>query len=170
MYALTLNPLRRDPHLAESILHGLKLTLGVMFEDPFGVRDVIVAIRELLDNILTHADWNQAPAPSLSVRYRVHGDVPQLCISSTNVSKDIDEATRALLLINDYIADKSSSVPERLLTARLTESASIRTSGGIGLLQVAASPRCHLGIRLDGALFHVRVDVDVPELRPAPTV
>ena len=170
MYALTLNPLRRHPDLAESIVYGLKLTLGVMFEEPFGVRDVIVAIRELLDNMLAHADWDQTPAPSLCVRYRVHNDVPQLCISSTNVTKDIDEATRALLLINDYIADKSSPVPERRLTARLTESASIATSGGIGLLQVAASSRCHLEICLDGALFHVRVDVDVPELTPAPTV
>lgn len=170
MYGLTLNPLRRDPRLAESIVYGLKLTLGVMFEDPFRIRDVIVAVRELLDNILTHADWDQTPAPSLSVRYRVHENVPRLCIASTNVPKDIDEATRAVRLISECVADKSSSAPERTLTAHLTESASIRTSGCIGLLQVAASPRCDLEIRLDGALFHVRVDVDVPELRPAPTV
>jgi hypothetical protein len=170
MYALTLNPLRRDPHLPESILYGLKLTLGVMFEDPFHIRDVIIAIRELLDNMLAHADWDQTPAPSLSVRYRVHNDLPQLCISSTNVPKDIDEATRAARRINESIADTSSATLRRTLTAHLTESGSIRTSGGIGLLQVAASPRSHLELRLDGALFHVWVDVDVPELRPAPTV
>jgi len=141
-----------------------------MFEDPFRVREVIVAIRELLDNMLAHADWDQTPAPSLSIRYRVHNDLPQLCIASTNVPKDIDEATRATLLINECIPHTSCAALERSLTAHLTESASIRTSGGIGLLQVAASPRCDLEIRLDGALFHVRVDVDVPELRPAPTV
>jgi hypothetical protein len=101
MYALTLNPLRRDPHLVESTLYGLKLTLGAMFEDPFRVRDVIIAIRELPDNILTHADWDQTPAPSLCVRYCVHDNLPQLCISSTNATKDIDEATRALLAHRD---------------------------------------------------------------------
>jgi hypothetical protein len=170
MYALTLNPLRRDPRLAESIVYGLKLTLGVMFEDPFRIRDVIVAVRELLDNILTHADWDQPPDPSLFVRYRIHENVPQLCISSTNVAKDVEEATRAVVLLNEYIADTSSAALDRTLTAHLTESASTRTNGGIGLLQVASSPRCHLEIRLDGAVFHVRVDVDVPELRPAPTV
>jgi hypothetical protein len=168
MYALTLNPLRRDPHLVESILYGLKLTLGVMFEDPFRVRDVIVAIRELLDNILTHADWDQTPAPSLFVRYRVHNDLPQLCISSTNVTKDVDAATRAVVLINECIADSAFPAPDQWLTARLTESASIRTSGGIGLLQVASSPRCHLEVRLEDSSFHVRVEVDVPELKPAP--
>jgi len=170
MYALTLNPLRRDPHLVESIVYGLKSTLGVMFEHPVRVRHVIVAIRELLDNILTHADWDQTPAPALFVRYRVRNDVPQLCISSINVIKDIDEAARAVRLINESITDSSSAALDRRLTAHLTESASIRTSGGIGLLQVASWPGCHLEIRLDGALFHVRVDVDVPELRPAPKV
>ena len=49
--------------------------------------------------------------------------------------------------------------------AKMLESAGVRSSGGIGLLQVASSPRCHLEVRLEGALFHVRVDVDVPELR-----
>jgi hypothetical protein len=119
MYALTLNPLRRDPHLVESILYGLKLTLGAMFEDPFRVRDVIVAIRELLDNILTHADWDQTPAPSLCVRYRVHNDLPQLCISSTNVTKDIDAATRAVVLFNQSIANNAFPAPEHRLTSHL---------------------------------------------------
>jgi hypothetical protein len=169
-YSLTLNPLRRDPHLAESIVYGLKLTLGVMFEDPVGVRDVIVAIRELLDNILTHADWDQTPAPSLFVRYRVHKDVAQLCISSTNVAKDIADAERALGLIREYMCNPSSTAASLELTAQLLESAGIRSSGGIGLLQVASSPSCHLEVRLEGALFHVRVDVDVPALKSAPNV
>ena len=115
MYALTFKPLRRDPDLAESIVYGLTVTLGVMFEDPFRVRDVIVAIRELLDNILSHADWDQTPAPSLSVRYHVHNDLPRLCISSTNVTKNIDEATRAVYMINETIADKSSPALSRAM-------------------------------------------------------
>lgn len=168
MYDLLLKPLRFDPELTESIIYGLKWTLGAMFEDPFPVRDVIVAVREVVDNILTHADWDQSPAPSLFVRYRVHKRLPQLCVSSTNVVKDIDEAERALGFINEYASNKSSPALYRELTAHLIESASIKTNGGIGLLQVASSPRCHLEVRLEGALFHVRVDVDVPELKAAP--
>jgi hypothetical protein len=168
MYDLLLKPLRFDPELTESIIYGLKWSLGAMFEDPFPVRDVIVAVREVVDNILTHADWDQSPAPSLFVRYRVRRRLPQLCVSSTNVVKDIDETERALRFINEYASNKSSPALYRELTAHLIESASIKTNGGIGLLQVASSPRCHLEVRLEGALFHVRVDVDVPELKAAP--
>ena len=71
MYDLLLQPLRYDPELTESVIFGLKWTLSAMFDDPFPVRDVIVAAREVVDNILTHADWEGDPAPSLFVRYRV---------------------------------------------------------------------------------------------------
>jgi hypothetical protein len=84
------------------------------------------------------------------------------------VVKDIDETERALRFINEYASNKSSPALSRELTAHLIESASIKANGGIGLLQVASSPRCHLEVRLEGALFHVRVDVDVPELKAAP--
>lgn len=168
MYDLLLKPLRFDPELTESVIYGLKWTLGAMFEDPFPVRDVIVTVREVVDNILTHADWDQPPAPSLFVRYRIHRGLPQLCISTTNAVKDLEEAQRALRFIKEYIANKSSPVLYRELTAHLVESASIQTNGGIGLLQVASSPRCNLEVRLEDALFHVRVDVDVPELKAAP--
>ena len=168
MYDLLLKPLRFDPELTESVIFGLKWTLGAMFEDPFPVRDVIVAVREIVDNIVTHADWDQAPAPSLFVRYRVQKSLPQLRVSSTNVVKDVDEAERALRFINEYISNRSSPALYRELTAHLIESASIETNGGIGLLQVASSPRCHLEVRLDGALLKVRVDVDVPELKATP--
>lgn len=168
MYDLLLKPLRFDPELTESIIYGLKWTLGAMFEDPFPVRDVIVAVREVVDNILTHADWDQSPAPSLFVRYRVHKRLPQLCVSSTNVVKDIDEAERAIRFINEHASNKSSPALHRELTTHLIESASIKTNGGIGLLQVASSPRCHLEVRLADGLFHMRVDVDVPELKAAP--
>ncbi len=169
-YTLKLQPLRRDPHLAESLISGLKWTLGAMFEDPFPAPDFIVAVREVVDNLLIHADWNQEPAPSFSVQYRIRNKVPQLRISSTNVVKDIDEAERALGRIREYICNESSAAASLELTAQLLKSAGIQSSGGIGLLQVASSPRCHLDVRLEGALFHVRVDVDVPELRAAPNV
>ena len=169
-FALKLQPLRRDPHLAESLISGLKWTLGAMFEDPFPAPDFIVVVREVVDNILTHADWNQKPAPSFAVQYRIRNKDPQLRISSTNVVKDIDEAERALGLIREYICNGSSAAASLELTAQLLESAGIRSSGGIGLLQVASSPRCHLEVRLEGALFHVRVDVDVPALKAASNV
>jgi hypothetical protein len=170
MYDLLLKPLRFSPELTESVIYGLKWTLGAMFEDPFPVRDVVVAVREIVDNVLTHADWERTPAPSLFVRYRVHKRLPQLCVSSTNLVKDIDEAERALRFIDEYVAHKSAPMLYRELTAHLIESASIKTNGGIGLLQVASSPRCHLEVRLEGALFHVRVDVDVPELKTVAAV
>ena len=81
-----------------------------------------------------------------------------------------DEAERALGLIREYICNESSSAASLELTAQLLESAGIRSSGGIGLLQVASSPRCLLDVRLEGALFHVRVDVDGPALKAAPNV
>jgi hypothetical protein len=168
MYDLLLKPLRYDPELTESLIYGLKWTLGAMFEDAFPVRDVIVAVREIVDNLLTHANWDQDPGPSFFVRYRVHKGLPHLSVSSTNVVKDIGDAQRALRFINEYIASKSSPVLYRELTAHLIESASIGTNGGIGLLQVASSPRCNLEVRLDGAVFRVRVDVRVPELKAAP--
>lgn len=34
--------------------------------------------------------------------------------------------------------------------------------GGLGFLQIASSPHCTLDVRLEGQLFHVRVDVDAP--------
>ena len=169
-YALTLKPLRRAPNLTESLLYGLKWTLGAMFEDPFAVRDVAVAVREVIDNVLIHADWDRTPAPSLLVRYRVHRGLPQLCVSSTNVVRDLEEAERALHFLDEHLSDSSSPMPDRALTARLIDGASIRTSGGIGLLKIASSPRCHLTVRLEGPLFHVRVDVDVPALKAAPDV
>jgi hypothetical protein len=165
MYDLLLKPLRFSPELTESVIYGLKWTLGAMFEDAFPVRDVIVAVREVVDNVLTHADWDQTPAPSLFVRYRVHKGLPQLCVSTTNVVRDVDEAKNALRFINEYISNKSAPMLYRELTAHLIESTDIKTNGGIGLLQVASSPRCHLEVRLEGTLFHVRVDVDVPELK-----
>jgi hypothetical protein len=84
------------------------------------------------------------------------------------VVRDLSEAERALHFLNEHIADKSSPTLDRELTARLIDGASIRTSGGIGLLQIASSPRCHLTVRLEGALFHARVDVDLPALKAAP--
>ena len=81
-----------------------------------------------------------------------------------------DEAERALGLIREYICNESSSAASLELTAQLLESAGIRSSSGIGLLQVASSPRCLLDVRLEGALFHVRVDVDGPALKAAPNV
>jgi hypothetical protein len=170
MYDLLLKPLRFNPELTESVIFGLKWTLGAMFDDPFPVRDVIVAVREIVDNVATHADWDATPAPSLFVRYRVHKGLPQLCVSTTNVVKDVDEAESAIRFITAYSSNKTSPVLYRELTAHLVESASIRTNGGIGLLQVASSPRCHLEVRLEGPLFHVRVDVDVPELKAAQVV
>ena len=169
-YDLLLKPLRFDPELTESVIYGVKWTLGAMFDDPFSVRDVIVTVREVVDNIVTHADWTQTPLPSLLIRYRIQKGLPQLCVSSTNVVKDIDEAERASRFIGECISNESSPVLYRELTAQLIESGSIKTNGGIGLLQVASSPRCHLEVRLEGALFHVHVDVDVPELKVEPVV
>lgn len=170
MYDLLLKPLRFDPELTESVIFGLKWTLGSMFADPFPVRDVVVAVREVVDNVLTHADWDASPAPSLYVRYRLHKGKPQLCVSTTNAVKDVQEAQRALSFVKEYVGSKSPAALHRELTAHLIESASIRTNGGIGLLQVASSPRCKLDIRLEGQVFHVRVDVDVPQLQAAPAL
>ena len=170
MYDLLLKPLRFDPQLTETVIFGLKWTLGAMFEDPFPVRDVVVAVREVVDNVLTHAAWGESPAPSLFVRYRLQKGNPQLCVSTTNVVKDIDEAEQALGFVKEYMGNKSPAALHRELTAHLIESASIRTNGGIGLLQVASSPRCRLDVRLEGRVFHARVDVDVPQLRSAPAL
>jgi hypothetical protein len=168
MYDLLLNPLRFDPELTESVIFGLKWTLGAMFDDPFPVRDVIVAVREVVDNVLAHADWDAEPAPSLFVRYRVQKGMPQLIVSTTNVAKEIDEAEHARKFVDEYIQNKSSPALYRELTAHLISSNAAGPEGGIGLLQVASSPRCRLDVRLEGRLFHVRVDVDVPELKAAP--
>ena len=132
---------------------------------PFPGPDFIVAVREVLDNILIHADWNREPAPSFSVQCLIRGKVPQLRISSTNVVKDMDEAERALGRIRECLCNESSSAASLELTARLLESAGVRSSGGIGLIQVASSPRCHLDVRLEGTVFYVQVDVDVSELK-----
>jgi len=169
-YALTLKPLRRAPDLVELVLHGLKWSLGVMFEHPLAVPDVMIVVRELVDNMLIHADWGQSPAPSLLVRYREHRGLPQLCVSSTNVIRDLEEAERALHFLDEHLSDRPSPMLDGALTERLIDGASIRTSGGIGLLQIASSRRCHLTVRLEGVLFHVRVDVDVPTLKASPNV
>lgn len=163
-YELHLNPLRLKPELAESIIFGLKWSLGAMFEDPFPVRDVVVAVRELVDNVVTHADWGAEKAPSFSVSYRVHKGVPQLRVTSNNVVKNAKKAKLAVDFIAD-IADKSPAALWQKLTSKLLEPTDIRTNGGIGLLQVASSPRCHLDVRLEGDQLEVTVDVDVPELQ-----
>lgn len=163
-YQLKISPLRFSPELAESIIFGLKWTLGAMFEDPFPVRDVVVAVREIVDNIVTHADWDQNPAPSLLVSYQLEKGQPRICVSSTNVVKDIEEAKRALRFIDEHVSSKTSNVLWHELTNQLINSTDIRSNGGIGLLQVASSPRCRLDVSLDGAVFRVRVDVDMPEL------
>lgn len=80
-----------------------------MFEDPFPAPDFIVAVREVVDNILARADWTQKPGPSFSVQYRIREKLPQLRISSTNVVNDIDEAERAVGLIREYCCNESSA-------------------------------------------------------------
>jgi len=164
-YQLEMSPLRFSPELAESVIFGLKWTLGAMFEDPFPVRDVVVAVREIVDNIVTHADWDQAPGPSLVVSYQLYKREPRIRVSSTNVAKDIEEAKRAVDFIHQHVSSKTSNVLWHELTDHLLNSTEIQSSGGIGLLQVASSPRCSLDVSLDGDLFRVRVDVDIPELR-----
>ena len=64
--AALLKPLRRAPKLTEPLLWRLKRTLGAMFEDPFAVRDVAVAVRGVMDNVLIHADSDRAPARRFS--------------------------------------------------------------------------------------------------------
>ena len=163
-YQLEISPLRFSPELAESIIFGLKWTLGAMFEDPFPVRDVVVAVREIVDNIVTHADWDQSPAPSLLVSYRLQKGQPKIHVSSTNVAKDIDQAKRAVQFIDQHVSSKTSNVLWHELTNHLISSTDIRSNGGIGLLQVASSPRCRLDVSLEGTLFCVRVEVDMPDL------
>jgi anti-sigma regulatory factor (Ser/Thr protein kinase) len=163
-YQLEISPLRFSPELAESIIVGLKWTLGAMFEDPFPVRDVVVAVREIVDNIVTHADWDQTPAPSLVVSYQLHKGQPTIHVSSTNVVKDIEEAKRALDFIRKHVSSKTSNVLWHELTNHLIDSTDIRSNGGIGLLQVASSPRCRLDVSMDGSLFCVRVEVDMPDV------
>ena len=163
-YELRLEPLRLKPELAESVIFGLKWSLGAMFEDPFPVRDVVVAVRELVDNVVTHADWGAQTAPSFSVSYRVHKGVPQLRVTSSNIVQNEKKAQLAVDFISE-IAGKSPAALWQRLTSKLLEPTDIRTNGGIGLLQVASSPRCHLDVRLEGDLFKVTVDVDVPELQ-----
>jgi hypothetical protein len=162
-YHLEINPLRFGPELAESIIFGLKWTLGAMFEDPFPVRDVVVAVREIVDNIVTHADWDQTPQPSLLVSYQIQEGHPTIRVLSANVAKDVEGAKRAVQLIDDQVSSKTSNVLWHELTNQLINSTDIRSNGGIGLLQVASSPRCRLRVSLDGALFRARVDVDIPE-------
>jgi hypothetical protein len=163
-YQLEISPLRFSPELAESIIFGLKWTLGAMFEDPFPVRDVVVAVREIVDNIVTHADWDQSPAPSLLVSYRMKKGQPKICVSSTNVVKDLEEAKRATQFIHEHVSSRTSNVLWHELTNHLINSTDIRSNGGIGLLQVASSPRCRLNVSLEGNLFCVRVEVDMPDL------
>lgn len=166
-YELQLNPLRFSPELAESIIFGLKWTLGAMFKDPFPVRDVVVAVREIVDNVVTHADWDQAPAPSLLVCYRLNEGRPQIRVSSANLVKDKEQAKQALNFIQQHVSGEDSRILWHELTNQLINSTDIRTNGGIGLLQVASSPRCQLAVRLEDALFCVQVDVDMPELQAA---
>ncbi len=163
-YELRLDPLRLKPELAESVIFGLKWSLGAMFEDPFPVRDVVVTVRELVDNIVMHADWDASPAPCFSVSYRVHKGLPQLRVTSTNVVQNPKKAELAVEFITE-LAGRSPAALWQKLTSKLLEPTDIRTNGGIGLLQVASSPRCHLDVRLDGKVLSVTVDVDVPELQ-----
>ena len=164
VYLLLLDPLPLEPYLTKTVISDLKRSLGGIFESVAQVREVIVAAREVLDNVLTHADWDRQPLPSFCVQYRLSQGHPQVCISSTNTPKDIDEAAYAVTLIREYVTSQGSPALDRELTAHLVAEASIGVSGGIGLLQVASSPRCHLDAQLEDAVFHVRVDVDVPEL------
>ncbi|MGB3051279.1 MAG: hypothetical protein WBB42_09795 [Polyangiales bacterium] len=117
-----------------------------------------------MDNIVTHADWDQTPAPSLLVSYQLQKGHPKICVSSANVAKDIEEAKRALHFIHQHVSSKTSNVLWHELTNHLINSTDVRSNGGIGLLQVASSPRCRLDVSLEGALFRVRVDVEMPEL------
>ncbi|MBT8469580.1 MAG: hypothetical protein KJN97_12605 [Deltaproteobacteria bacterium] len=166
-YQLEISPLRFSPELAESVIFGLKWTLGAMFEDPFPVRDVVVAVREIVDNIVTHADWDQTPAPALMVSYRLYKGQPRIRVLSTNAVKDIDQAKRALDFIHRHVSSKTSNVLWQELTDHLINSTDIRSNGGIGLLQVASSPRCRLDVSLEDSLFRVEVDVEMPELQTA---
>ena len=92
-----------------------------MFEDPFAVRDVVVAVREVLDNVLIHADWDRAPAPSLLVRCRVHRGLPQVCVASTNVVR-YGEVRCALHFIKAHVSDKPAPRLDHESTARVTRS------------------------------------------------
>lgn len=163
-YELRLSPLRFDAELTASIIYSLKWSFGAMFADPFPVRDVVVATREIVDNLVSHADWERDPGPALEVRCHIVRGHPRVRVSSTNYVADVDAANRAVRFVREHISTKPSAELYRDLAAQLAAGGN-EPAGGIGLLQVASSPRCKLHVELEGDLFRVSVDVDVPELR-----
>ena len=88
MYSLELRPLRYDDNLTSNVVNGVKRTLGSVFEDPFAVRDVVIAVREVVDNIVTHADWNHPRGPSLRIWFSAETGTPKFNIIAQNQTAD----------------------------------------------------------------------------------
>lgn len=163
-FELLLSPLRFDPELTASIIYALKWSLGAMFPDPFSVRDVVVAVREIVDNVMSHAEWGRPPGPTFAVRLEHGKGRSVISVSSSNHVRDVEVAKKSVRLIEERLSGKSPTELYRDLSAKLIDSGDRHAAGGIGLMQVASSPRCRLRVRLDSDVFHVRVEVDVPEL------
>lgn len=162
-YELRLNPLRFHPELTASIVYALKWSLGAMFADPFRVRDVIVAVREIVDNLVNHADWEGTPAPSFTACYeQTHGS-PRVRLSTTNRVRNTAAAEATVRLVQEHLVHQPSPELQRRLMSQLVGDNG-SSLGGIGLLQVASSPRCRLQMQLEDDQLTVQVDVDVPEL------
>src|SRR5262249_49121329 len=91
IYDLRIHPLRPQAELTASVVQGVKMTLDTMFEDAFSVRDVVIAVREVVDNIATHTNWDHPSKPSLHIWYEILGTKPKFSVYATNAVRDKEE-------------------------------------------------------------------------------
>ena len=166
LYDLRIQPLRQDPDLTAKIVDGIKATLGAMFADPFAVRDVVLTVREVVDNIVTHANWDHPKQPTIHVWYEVLGEHRRFNVFARNAVRDPEEAQKRVAHLNGTADTKTAAdILGRRLIEGYSDASKDGQREGIGLLQIASSPRCYLNANISGDLFSIQVNVRVPEMR-----
>ena len=166
LYDLRIQPLRQDPELTAKIVDGVKATLGAMFNDPFAVRDVVLTVREVVDNIVTHANWDHPKQPTIHLWYEVLGEHRRFNVFARNAVHDPEEALKRVEHLNRAgDTDAAADILGRRLIEGYCDASNNGQRQGIGLLQIASSPRCYLNANVSGDLFSIQVNVRVPEMR-----
>lgn len=161
-YQLRIQPLRRDPSLANVLVKGMEATLSGIIEDPYALDDVTTATAEILDNIYRHADWSHRVRPSFYAWYEVLGTRPFFHITSGNMVSNGAATKERLEKISSI---KAAEKAEQFIQQALTSNGAV---GGLGLLQLVASKRCKLSTMVSRNMLDIEVTISVPEMRVKP--
>ncbi len=160
-YEMYIDPVNFDPQLTPSIMGALRVIFGGPHWDVFVIHDVALSVREILDNLCRHSDWDAETRPSLRIWYEEFLNARYINIHASNpIPEGVDRAalTRWIGILSDP-ARAQALLEDRLVLADPTSEAMRREVGGLGLVQIALLERSHLIVEAKEDRFEVHLQM-----------